>query len=92
VILGNRHLKALDGGQERLRLFKGDLLDRGSIAAAGAACDGFFHAASSVPASWSTSPRTTNVSPCHLAFQFTLSFLISSLFLAWSLNISSTFG
>jgi hypothetical protein len=49
VILGNRHLKALDGGQERLRLFKGDLLDRGSIAAAGAACDGFFHAASSVP-------------------------------------------
>uniref|UniRef100_A0A0D9WS91 NAD-dependent epimerase/dehydratase domain-containing protein n=1 Tax=Leersia perrieri TaxID=77586 RepID=A0A0D9WS91_9ORYZ len=39
----NAHLMALDGAAERLRLFKADLLDYGSMAAAIAGCDDVFH-------------------------------------------------
>ncbi|KAL5199653.1 hypothetical protein ABZP36_020856 [Zizania latifolia] len=41
----NAHLTALDGAAERLRLFKADLLDYGSLAAAIAGCDDVFHVA-----------------------------------------------
>jgi hypothetical protein len=41
----NVHLPALDGAAERLRLFKADLLDYGSMAAAVAGCDVVFHVA-----------------------------------------------
>ncbi|XP_006656267.1 cinnamoyl-CoA reductase 1-like [Oryza brachyantha] len=41
----NAHLAALDGAAERLRLFKADLLDYGSMAAAIAGCDDVFHVA-----------------------------------------------
>lgn len=41
---------ALDGAGERLRLFKADLLDYASVAAAVAGCQGVFHVASPVPA------------------------------------------
>ncbi|EEC81000.1 hypothetical protein EE612_035423 [Oryza sativa] len=41
----NAHLMSLDGAAERLRLFKADLLDYGSVAAAIAGCDDVFHVA-----------------------------------------------
>ncbi|KAJ1259965.1 hypothetical protein BS78_10G195800 [Paspalum vaginatum] len=43
------HLPALDGAAERLRLFRADVLDYGSVAAAIAGCDGVFHVACPVP-------------------------------------------
>jgi nucleoside-diphosphate-sugar epimerase len=45
----NAHLLGLDRAAERLRLFKADLLDYGSLAAAIAGCDGVFHVACPVP-------------------------------------------
>ncbi|WVZ79358.1 hypothetical protein U9M48_026945 [Paspalum notatum var. saurae] len=42
----NAHLAAMDGAAERLRLFKADILDYGSVAAAVAGCDGVYHVAS----------------------------------------------
>ncbi|BAD81486.1 cinnamoyl-CoA reductase -like [Oryza sativa Japonica Group] len=39
----NAHLMSLDVAVERLRLFKADLLDYGSVAAAIAGCDDVFH-------------------------------------------------
>ncbi|KAG2607311.1 hypothetical protein PVAP13_4NG238000 [Panicum virgatum] len=45
----NAHLAALDGAGERLRLFRADLLECGSLAAAVAGCDGVFHVACPVP-------------------------------------------
>ncbi|KAJ7964855.1 Cinnamoyl-CoA reductase [Quillaja saponaria] len=44
----NAHLKELDGAQERLTLFKADLLDLESLKAAINGCNGVFHAASPV--------------------------------------------
>uniref|UniRef100_A0A0E0LRZ1 NAD-dependent epimerase/dehydratase domain-containing protein n=1 Tax=Oryza punctata TaxID=4537 RepID=A0A0E0LRZ1_ORYPU len=44
----NAHLKALENAGQRLRLFKADVLDYGSVAAAVAGCDGVFHMASPV--------------------------------------------
>ena len=41
----NAHLMSLDVAAERLRLFKADLLDYGSVAAAIAGCDDVFHVA-----------------------------------------------
>ncbi|KAL6873471.1 hypothetical protein ACP4OV_013553 [Aristida adscensionis] len=41
----NAHLPAMAGAAERLRLFRADLLDYGSVAAAVAGCDGVFHVA-----------------------------------------------
>ena len=46
----NAHLAAMDGAADRLRLFRADLLDYGSVAAAIAGCDGFFHVVSFVAA------------------------------------------
>ncbi|AQL04891.1 Dihydroflavonol-4-reductase [Zea mays] len=46
----NAHLLGLDGAAERLRLFKADLLDFGSLAAAIAGCDGVFHTELLAPA------------------------------------------
>ncbi|CAD6336225.1 unnamed protein product [Miscanthus lutarioriparius] len=45
----NAHLAAMDGAADRLRLFRADLLDYGSVAATIAGCDGVFHVASPVP-------------------------------------------
>ena len=57
----NAHLMALDGAGERLRLFKADLLDRASVDAAIAGCDGVFHVASPVPAVEPTNPDVTSL-------------------------------
>ncbi|TVU08211.1 hypothetical protein EJB05_41605, partial [Eragrostis curvula] len=53
----NAHLAALDGAAERLRLFKADLLDYGSMAAAIAGCDGVFHVACPVHATAVADPE-----------------------------------
>ncbi|XP_025811999.1 cinnamoyl-CoA reductase 2-like [Panicum hallii] len=45
----NAHLAALDGAGERLRLFRANLLDYGSLAKAIAGCDGVFHVPCPVP-------------------------------------------
>ncbi|KAK1281974.1 Cinnamoyl-CoA reductase 2 [Acorus calamus] len=42
----NSHLKNLEGASENLKLFKADVLDYGSLAAAVKGCVGVFHAAS----------------------------------------------
>ena len=57
------HLMALDGAVERLRLFKADMLDHASVAAAVAGCDGVFHVASPVPASKPADPELEVVAP-----------------------------
>ena len=48
----NAHLAAMDGAADRLRLFRADLLDYGSVLAAIAGCDGVFHVASPVPSTY----------------------------------------
>ncbi|KAK1259168.1 Cinnamoyl-CoA reductase 1 [Acorus gramineus] len=45
----NSHLKKLEGASENLKLFKADVLDYRSLAAAVKGCVGVFHAASPVP-------------------------------------------
>lgn len=45
----NAFLKQLDGASENLRLFKADVLDYGTLAAAFAGCEGVFHPATPVP-------------------------------------------
>lgn len=47
-------------GERRLRLFKADVLDRASVAAAVAGCAGVFHVASPVPASKPHNPEITS--------------------------------
>jgi nucleoside-diphosphate-sugar epimerase len=56
----NAHLTGLDGAGERLRLFKADLLDYGSMVAAIAGCDGVFHVACPVLASAITNPEVSS--------------------------------
>lgn len=51
------HLMALDGANERLRLFKADMLDLEGVAAAIAGCEGVFHVASPVPTSKPADPE-----------------------------------
>ncbi|CAD6338991.1 unnamed protein product [Miscanthus lutarioriparius] len=46
----NAHLAAMDGAADRLRLFRADLLDYCSVAAAIAGCDGVFHVELLAPA------------------------------------------
>ncbi|WCJ36937.1 NAD(P)-binding Rossmann-fold superfamily protein [Euphorbia peplus] len=58
----NTHLLTLDGAQERLTLFKADLLDEGSFDAAVDGCDGVFHTASPVSFS-ATDPQTGLIDP-----------------------------
>ncbi|EEE66038.1 hypothetical protein OsJ_22016 [Oryza sativa Japonica Group] len=57
----NGHLREMDygAGERRLRLFKADVLDRASVAAAVAGCAGVFHVASPVPASKPHNPEIT---------------------------------
>ncbi|XP_050209185.1 phenylacetaldehyde reductase-like [Mercurialis annua] len=58
----NAHLLALDGANERLHLFKADLLEEGSFDAAVDGCLGVFHTAS--PVSFSvTEPQTELIDP-----------------------------
>ncbi|XP_065864598.1 phenylacetaldehyde reductase-like [Euphorbia lathyris] len=58
----NAHLLALDGAQERLSLFKADLLEEGSFDAAVEECVGVFHTAS--PVSFSvTDPQAELIDP-----------------------------
>lgn len=64
----NAHLAALDGAAERLRLFRADLMDSGSVAAAVAGCDGVFHVACPVPDYALTDPEA----PHHFTFSFTI--------------------
>jgi hypothetical protein len=45
----NEFLMQLDKASENLRLFKADVLDSGTLAAAFAGCEGVFHMASPVP-------------------------------------------
>ncbi|KAL6603813.1 hypothetical protein ACP70R_044174 [Stipagrostis hirtigluma subsp. patula] len=59
----NAHLAAMGGAGERLRLFKADLLDYGSVAAAVAGCDGVFHVASPVLAAATTDPEVELLAP-----------------------------
>ncbi|XP_066373818.1 cinnamoyl-CoA reductase 1-like [Miscanthus floridulus] len=59
----NAHLPGLDGAAERLRLFKADLLDYGSVAAAIAGCDGVFHVACPVPDYALTDPEVELLAP-----------------------------
>ncbi|XP_062179039.1 cinnamoyl-CoA reductase 1-like [Phragmites australis] len=59
----NAHLAAMGGAAERLRLFKADLLDHGSVAAAVAGCDGVFHVASPVPTTAITNPEVELLAP-----------------------------
>lgn len=44
----NAHLHVLDGAREGLSLYRADVLDRNSLRAAFALCDGVFHVASPV--------------------------------------------
>uniref|UniRef100_A0A0E0ADS0 3-beta hydroxysteroid dehydrogenase/isomerase domain-containing protein n=1 Tax=Oryza glumipatula TaxID=40148 RepID=A0A0E0ADS0_9ORYZ len=57
----NAHLMSLDSTAERLRLFKADLLDYGSVAAAIAGCDDVFHVACPVHTLAAAVTGTTNV-------------------------------
>ncbi|XP_044956787.1 cinnamoyl-CoA reductase 1-like [Hordeum vulgare subsp. vulgare] len=59
----NAHLPALDGAAERLRLFKADLLDYGSMAAAIAGCDVVFHVACPVLANHTPNPEADLIAP-----------------------------
>ena len=63
----NAHLAALDGAAERLRLFRADLLDYGSMAAAVAGCDVVFHVACPVLAAPTPNPEARRL-PTPLAF------------------------
>uniref|UniRef100_A0A0E0LDM5 NAD-dependent epimerase/dehydratase domain-containing protein n=1 Tax=Oryza punctata TaxID=4537 RepID=A0A0E0LDM5_ORYPU len=60
----NDHLVEMDGaGERRLRLFKADVLDRASVAAAVAGCVGVFHVASPVPAAKPHNPDAEVLAP-----------------------------
>ncbi|KAL6844762.1 hypothetical protein ACP4OV_025421 [Aristida adscensionis] len=59
----NAFLKQLDGAAENLRLFKADVLDGDTLAAAFAGCDGVFHPASPVPGNKMQDPETEVVAP-----------------------------
>ncbi|KAK1281975.1 Cinnamoyl-CoA reductase 1 [Acorus calamus] len=59
----NSHLKKLEGASENLKLFKADVLDYGSLAAAIKGCVGVFHAASPVPSDASPLPGVKAADP-----------------------------
>ncbi|KAF7103085.1 hypothetical protein CFC21_104113 [Triticum aestivum] len=59
----NAHLAALDGAAESLRLFKADLLDYDSMAAAIAGCDVVFHVACPVLANHTPNPEADLIAP-----------------------------
>jgi nucleoside-diphosphate-sugar epimerase len=66
----NAHLLALDGAKERLTLCRADVLDRASLHAAFAGCNGVFHVASPV-SNDPVSRRHCLIAPC---FSFSFSF------------------
>ncbi|PVH64619.1 hypothetical protein PAHAL_2G315800 [Panicum hallii] len=57
----NAFLAQLDGASGNLRLFKADVLDYGTLAAAFAGCEGVFHPATPVPEDKLDDPEATNV-------------------------------
>ena len=57
------HLKNLEKAAENLKLFKADLLDYDSLAAAIKGCNGVFHVASPVPSSSVPNPEVEVVEP-----------------------------
>uniref|UniRef100_A0A0D9WS89 NAD-dependent epimerase/dehydratase domain-containing protein n=1 Tax=Leersia perrieri TaxID=77586 RepID=A0A0D9WS89_9ORYZ len=59
----NDHLREMNGAAERLRLFKADVLDKASVAAAVAGCGGVFHVASPVPAGKPRDPDAEVLGP-----------------------------
>ncbi|KAF0931444.1 hypothetical protein E2562_004571 [Oryza meyeriana var. granulata] len=60
----NEHLRMMGGaGDERLRLFRADVLDYASVAAAVAGCGGVFHVASPVPAAKPYNPDAEILAP-----------------------------
>ena len=58
-----RHLQALDGAKERLRLFEADLLHEGSFDSAMEACAAVFHTASPFRAIGVVNPRKELIEP-----------------------------
>ncbi|XP_021717790.1 cinnamoyl-CoA reductase 2-like [Chenopodium quinoa] len=57
------HLKQLDKASEKLKLFKADLLDYDSVAAAIKGCIGVFHVASPVPSASVSDPQVQLMEP-----------------------------
>jgi hypothetical protein len=55
----NAHLKQLNGVADRLRLFKDDVIDRATLAAAVEGCEGVFHVVSPVPADKIVDPEVS---------------------------------
>ncbi|KAK9059440.1 hypothetical protein SSX86_020142 [Deinandra increscens subsp. villosa] len=65
----NGHLKKLENAEERLHLFKADLLDFESLCAAIAGCSGVFHVASPVAATHVPNPQVELLDPAILGTQ-----------------------
>ncbi|XXG55032.1 hypothetical protein AAC387_Pa03g2768 [Persea americana] len=59
----NSHLKRLEKAQEKLQLFKANLLDYNSLCAAIAGCSGVFHVACPVPPGRVANPETELLEP-----------------------------
>ncbi|KAK9164848.1 hypothetical protein Scep_000039 [Stephania cephalantha] len=59
----NAHLMKLEGATEKLRLFKADLLNFGSLLEAIVGCEGVFHLASPVPSTSVPNPEVELVEP-----------------------------
>uniref|UniRef100_A0ACD6ABV3 Uncharacterized protein n=1 Tax=Avena sativa TaxID=4498 RepID=A0ACD6ABV3_AVESA len=59
----NAFLKQLDGAPENLRLFKADMLDYDTVAAAFAGCEGVFHVATPVPERKLVDPEKEMMAP-----------------------------
>lgn len=59
----NAHLSNFDQASDKLRLFKADLVDYDSVAAAIAGCQGVFHVASPVPSTKVPNPEVEVISP-----------------------------
>ncbi|KAI3745733.1 hypothetical protein L6452_08139 [Arctium lappa] len=65
----NGHLKKLEGAEERLQLFKADLLDYEDLCAAFAGCTGVLHVASPVPGRNVPNPQVQLLDPAILGTQ-----------------------
>ncbi|KAJ0702146.1 putative cinnamoyl-CoA reductase [Helianthus annuus] len=65
----NGHLKKLENAEERLYLFKADLLDFESLCAPFAGCSGVLHVASPVPGRNVTNPQVELLDPALLGTQ-----------------------
>ncbi|KVI07737.1 NAD-dependent epimerase/dehydratase [Cynara cardunculus var. scolymus] len=65
----NGHLKKLEDAEERLQLFKADLLDYEDLCAAFAGCNGVLHIASPVPGRHVPNPQVELLDPAILGTQ-----------------------